>query len=181
MTIDIDGSKTKSKSESIPHARKLLQTPMGRMEPNNFFSCIFDKFSERLVAIMSMDNNLSINLARRLCAESLLSSMEKKQADRMSCPAIKNKTIVRIVGTFISRGRNPCDSLTKLLNILTQFQELKALSEEISTEAKGNKFEQIIKIIILNIISLVEIKLKDTSDVLQCKIKKEPTWKSQSK
>lgn len=121
--------------------RKQSQIPTGKTKGNNFFSRIFDKFSERLVAIMSKDNNLSINLARSLCLESLMSSVEKKQADRLSCPAIKNKMIVRIIGTFISRSRNPLASLKKLLNVLTQFKELKALAEEISAEAKGNKFE----------------------------------------
>ena len=120
--------------------RRSLSAPpskiVGELDLNNPSSQIFDKFYDRMVTIISKDEDLSDRIFKCLNEKFFLPTTLRKQSywDLLPCLAIKNKAIVETVSTFISRGRTPDNSLCKFVNLLGNFPELKHLAEEMKRE-----------------------------------------------
>ena len=106
---------------------------VGQLNLNNPSSQIFEKFFDKIVAIISQDINLSNRFMESLNASFFLPPTLRKQSywDLLPCLAIKNKALVETVSTFISRTRTPEKSLCRLVNLLEQLPELKPVAEEI--------------------------------------------------
>ena len=106
----------------------------GQLRLNNQSSQIFEKFYDRIVAVISEDKDLSDHFIETLYANLLFPTMEKKIADQLVCLDIKNRTVMRYLSSFISRSRNPEKSLAKVVMILAKFPELETLATEMKEE-----------------------------------------------
>lgn len=109
---------------------------VGELDLNNPSSQIFDKVYDRIVTIISKDEDLSDRFLKCLNEKFFLPPTLRKQSywDILPCLAIKNKALVETVSTFISRGRTPDNSLCKFVNLLGKLPELKHLAEEMKRE-----------------------------------------------
>ena len=127
-------------SFQAPGYRRSMSAPpskiVGELDLNNLSSQIFDKFYDRIVAIISKDKDLSDHIFKCLNENFFLPTTLRKHChwDLLPCLAIKNKAIIETVSTFISRGRTPDYSLYKVVNLLGQFPELKHMAEEMIKE-----------------------------------------------
>ena len=116
----------------------------GQLCLNNPSSQIFDKFYDRIVAVISKDKDLSDHFIETLYANFLFPTMERKIADQLVCLDIKNRTVMRYLSTFINRSRNPEKALAKVLMILAKFPELETFATDMRKE--GMIFAAIISI-----------------------------------
>ena len=108
---------------------------MGKLQPNSSSSNVFDEYYDKIIAAFSNDKDLSERFFKSLNDSLLITATERKQADQLSCLAIKTRAIIGAVSICINRSRDPKKSIKYLLKTLGTFQELKSLAEEMS--AKG--------------------------------------------
>ena len=130
---------SKAKPTSLNHKYNQTQNSkakqmMWQSQPNNRFSQIFDKFYDRIVAVISKDKNLNDCFIETLYVNFLFPDTIKKVADQIICLDIKARTLMRYVSTFISRSRNPEKALTKVVKILAKLPKLEALATDMKKE-----------------------------------------------
>ena len=132
---------------------------------NNPSSQIFEKFYDRIVAVISKDKGLNECFIETLYNNILFPAMEKKSADQLVCLDIKARTVMRFLSSFISRTMTPEKALAKVLMILGKFQKLETLATDMRKEG----------IIFVVIISINNYYFIDhTNDDIQMKLVDSP-------
>ena len=105
---------------------------MEKLQPNSHYSNVFDEYYDKIVAAIGKDKDLSDRFFKSLNDTLLLTGTERKQADQLSCLAIKTRAIIGAFSICINRSRDPKKKFNCLLKTLATFQELKLLAEEMS-------------------------------------------------
>ena len=108
--------------------------PRYAKQPNNSSWQVFDKYYETIVNSLSQDQALCSEVYKHFHAKFLINDFEKYVIDQLTCPAIKIRAIVEAVGTFFSRSRKFETCLRKLVEIFSNFQETKMLSDKLKEE-----------------------------------------------
>ena len=95
---------------------------------------MFDKYYDKIVEILSQDQALCSKVLEDFHAKFLINKSEKYIIDQLTCPAIKTRAIMEAVGTFISKHTKFKICLLKLVEIFSNFQETKMLSDKLKEE-----------------------------------------------
>ena len=108
--------------------------PRYAKQPNNSSWQVFDKYYDKIIDSLSQDQALCSEVYKHFHTKFLINDFEKYVIDQLTCPAIKIRAIVEAVGTFFSRSRKFETCLRKLVEIFSNFQETKMLSDKLKEE-----------------------------------------------
>ena len=103
-------------------------------QPNNCSWQVFDKYYDKIVEILSHDQVLCSKVLEDFHAKFLINISEKYVIDQLTCPDIKTRAIMDAVGTFISKHTKFKICLLKLVDIFSNFQETKMISDKLKEE-----------------------------------------------
>ena len=108
--------------------------PRYAKQPNNSSWQVFDKYYDKIIDSLSQDQALCSEVYKHFHAKFLINDFEKYVIDQLTCPAIKIRAIMEAIGTFFSRSRKFEMCLRKLVEIFSNFQETKMLSDKLKEE-----------------------------------------------
>ena len=108
--------------------------PRCAKQPNNSSWQVFDKYFDKIINSLSQDQDLCSEVYKHFHTKFLVNDFEKYVIDQLTCPAIKIRAIMEAVGTFFSRSRKFETCLRKLVEIFSNFQETKILSDKLKEE-----------------------------------------------